>query len=409
MSIATLWRLNGLPVDRDLAAADALVTGLQRHLRTAWLISCLVQIQDRQQAYLSLVGCAGCMSERCEPGCRVEALRRTLRAVAPSLALSAVRRGLTPRPYTRAARAIPTRQAQPLTGNILHAWADARLIVTLRPGGMIGSAPLATGAALYVGADGPDPAPLLQTHGWRSWRQRTATAPDMPSTPQARVWAWPHPPYLLLPAPMAAASEPTMPDAAQPDQERITSLQNDQELPDRGAQPGAAFGLAASLAATLDRVFVGETLFATAQPTGVPASITRTTAGTPTTALPDPPSRWPHGPGQGNGAISPAVLESLISRMLTSESPYFQPDPAPGLTLKRMNVLLGDRHNEHSRAVLLWFDAAGLLDAPADEHQRWAAPRLLLTTDHDEIATRLHAIPLPTTEALDQAKREIKK
>lgn len=199
MSTKILWRIDGVSVDAPLNRPEALTTGLMRHLRTSGLVSSLVQIRDRQQAYVSLSGCVGCAHGRCEVGCRVEALRRTLRAAHPMITLTAVPRGMARRPYTRLAVAVPTAQAQPLTGELLHEWAEARLTVAFVPTPW---RQLAAGAALYVGAEGASPLARLRTLGWRAWAWWSSRAPDRPITPQPWLWIWPADPWLLLPTPV---------------------------------------------------------------------------------------------------------------------------------------------------------------------------------------------------------------
>lgn len=402
MRSLTLWRLNGAAPGLALADPEALPTGLRRHLRTAWLVTCLVQIRSRQQAYVGLVGCPGCAHGRCEAGCRVESLRRTLRAAAHPLALSPVRRGLAARPYTRHIVATPTRHARPLPPAVLLPWAEARLTVTLRPGPR---GRLLVGAALSVGADGPDPAATLRHLGWRAWRGWRAGAPDFPSAPQLRVWPYPGPPWLLLPT----AREPAGAELqGRPDPHGepadVASAEAQAE-----ASAEAALAAHARAAERLRRILGGEALAAPPQA----RAADRDGGGVPNGAGAAPDSAaadgWPAGPGQGNGAITPAVLAALFARLLNAAGPDGAQGAESGLTLRRMNLLLGDRHNEHSRAMLLWLAAAGLLAAPADAEQPWAAPRALTATDPDAVMARLRATALPTAAAVEQAKRTIKK
>jgi hypothetical protein len=72
------WRLEGATTE-FLPDAAGLAAGLRLHLAHAPLTSTLVQIGDPQRAYVALDGCGGCLRGRCEPGCRVELLRRLLR------------------------------------------------------------------------------------------------------------------------------------------------------------------------------------------------------------------------------------------------------------------------------------------------------------------------------------------
>jgi hypothetical protein len=398
MRSPTLWRINSSTPAQQPLALEALRTGLRRHLGAAWLVTCLVQIGERQQAYVGLEGCPGCLSSRCEAGCRVEALRRTLRAASSALTLSAVRRGLAERPYTRAVVALPTRRAEPLTGDLLQPWPEARLTITLRPG-LLGASGLAAGATLHVGEGGPDPAATLQLRGWRAWRQWRLRAPDFPTTPSLRVRALPHAPWLLLPATAAAAPAPTTPDEAGSGDETGPLVEG--ALVAEQPEPHGA------VASALSRVLAGETVF---RPADAPGSARAAGArGSGRSGVIEAPGIWPVGPGQGNGAITPAVLEGLFKRLCGEPASEGADCATTGLTLRRLNLLLGDRHNEHSRAVLLWLDAAGLLDAPADPAQPWDSPRALATSDTATIATKLRETALPTPEAVEQAKLAIKK
>ena len=111
---------------------DALDLGLRRHLQSNGanlLISTVMQIGQRQQAYVSLFGCAGCRDGRCAPGCRVELLRRTLRAAyGPTAAVNPCV-ALAQRPYQTIAVARPGPTSQPLTPAFVHRYGEARLMV----------------------------------------------------------------------------------------------------------------------------------------------------------------------------------------------------------------------------------------------------------------------------------------
>lgn len=394
----TLWRINGASPDLALADPEALPTGLRRHLRTAWLTICLVQIHTRQQVYVALAGCPGCAHDRCEAGCRVEALRRTLRAAAHPLSLGPVRRGLAERPYTRRAVAIPTRRARPLDPTMLQPWAEARLTVTLRPGPR---GRLLAGATLHVGTDGPDPAAVLRQLGWRAWRGWRTDAAGLPSAPQLRVWAYPGAPWMPLPCVVAPATPGPQEQAAAHEQPAANAAWGPADTADPGVLAEHA-----RLAERLGRILRGETVLTSPLARSPAASAGAAPAEAGRMEPAQPGGGWPDGPGAGNGAISPAVLEALIARLLDESGPERADS---GLTLRRMNLLLGDRHNEHSRAVLLWLEAAGLLATPADPDQPWAAPRALEVRDPAVIAARLRSAALPDAAAVERAKRTMKK
>jgi hypothetical protein len=165
-----------------------------------------------------------------------------------------------------------------------------------------------------------------------------------------------------------------------------------------------------AVAPMLKRLLDGEVVFRPARPASTASPVrgaaARAGGASDVAAL---GGLWPVGPGQGNGAITPAVLEGLFTRLCGEPLSSGSDDVSTDITLRRLNLLLGDRHNEHSRAVLLWLDAAGLLEAPADPAQPWAAPRRLVTNDAAAIAMKLREAPLPDPAAVEQAKRTMKK
>ncbi len=84
-----------------LRHAGLLADALRLHIEQADGLSTLVvQIGERQQAYLQAEGCPRCHQERCVAGCRVQLLQRGLRAGLPTSSLRLVRDGLQARPYT---------------------------------------------------------------------------------------------------------------------------------------------------------------------------------------------------------------------------------------------------------------------------------------------------------------------
>lgn len=160
------WRISDAAA---LAGGDlaTLATGLRHHLAVADLHSALVQIGDRQQAYVSLSGCPGCAAGRCVEGCRVDLLRRALRAAGGrAVALEPVAEGLNPLGYRSFLWAWPARRdATPLCGELLAGWQRARLVVhwhALPQRRLWASALLALGGEV----DGPPLAPRLAEAGW---------------------------------------------------------------------------------------------------------------------------------------------------------------------------------------------------------------------------------------------------
>jgi hypothetical protein len=149
-----------------------LTDGLALHLQHAPLTSLLVQRGGQGTAFLALGGCGACPTERCSLTCPAELLRCTLRAAwGPGVRLRPLPDGLLPVPYTRLVLATPTPDAQPLTGDLLQPYAEARLLSHAHQGRL--------GALLAVGADGPDPATVVRARGWQVW----------PIPPWATAWA----------------------------------------------------------------------------------------------------------------------------------------------------------------------------------------------------------------------------
>lgn len=198
----TLWRLGpAIPPDPD---HDALSAGLCNHLAHAGIGTCLIQIAEAQRAYVALAGCPGCQMGRCVVGCRVELLRRTLRAALGERAtLTLVRRGLDPLGYRRVIWAWPASAgAQPIDGAILAGWPRARMALSWRPSG-----PRRRVSALIAlgGAGGPDVTGPLRAHGWACQEAPTLARRWLadPFGPVAhwRSGALGGAPWLLLPAP----------------------------------------------------------------------------------------------------------------------------------------------------------------------------------------------------------------
>lgn len=228
----TLWRLSNTSWLTTASVVDthSLALGLRAHLLGDALCSAVVQIGAGQRGYLALRGCEGCAHSRCLPGCRVELMRRTLRAtMGEHTRLTMLHRGLDPFGYQHFLWTWPAKKdAQPLSGEVLAGWPRARMIARWQPG----QEQWDVGAVLALGGEtaGPDVAPRLQAYGWAS----------QPIPAQLARWA-PHPfgpllglrkghwqaePWLLLPAPAATAQSASVQD--EPATSRIEAVTTSQ-------------------------------------------------------------------------------------------------------------------------------------------------------------------------------------
>ncbi|MEI7770951.1 MAG: hypothetical protein WCI67_13215 [Chloroflexales bacterium] len=352
-----LWRLEtaGAPAPSDPAR---LLAGLRLHLDHAPLTTVLVQIGARRQGYVALRGCAGCVHDRCAPGCPGELLRRLLAQAAPALTLRPVPRGLAARPTTRVVLATPGRHPQPLDAALLTPWPEARLVIGWRTH----AARLQAGALLAVGADDPSPEAAVQARGWRAW--------PLPAR-LTRRWA-----QVALPTcPLHAGARNLTPTLCIPDGV-------DLDMP-----------TAAAVRPEIDARLANWLTLVMARPTTLGAD----TAPAPEEA---PPSRWPMGP-QG---LAPVALGALVAQILAEPSFQSTRKGQSGITKGRLAGLKYPGLSEPvARSLVVWFDRAGVLAPPEDGQGPWRAPRPFALTDLDRIATTLRATPLPTNEDVHAA------
>jgi hypothetical protein len=163
MSRRSLWRIDGfeaaVPMDSEKLAA-----GLRLHLQHAPLTTTVVQVGDIQRSYVALAGCGSCMRGTCEPGCYVALLRRLLHAVAPSLTLASVARGLRARRYSTLLACWPGEDAVALDGAVLATWPEARLTLHWSRAPHEGVA--VRGLLAIADADAA-PRAVLREMGWR--------------------------------------------------------------------------------------------------------------------------------------------------------------------------------------------------------------------------------------------------
>jgi hypothetical protein len=373
MAIRTLWRIAG--ASTTTAHPDRLIAGLRLHLRYAALTSVLMQIGAQQQAYVALVGCEGCAHGRCAPGCRADLFGRMLRASIPACDPRYVASGLAARPYTRAALAWPAPRAQALTGALLHAWAESRLVLHWPRAS--GRTPTVAALVLTSSA-GPEPASVLRSCGWRAIALpaplvlRLAKAPIPTGAPIGARWAGA--PTLLLAEPAVAVRA---------------------NLP---APPPHSHADDSVLAAWVEGVLAAATTPSPEQERTAPADDgpERAAAGPEDVA-----NGWPVGPC----GMRPAALAALIERMLTDPTVLRMDAPQisqRGLVYGRLAALSGVS-DELAKALMVWFDAAGILQEPARPERRWRQPRLLVHADPAWLAEQLRATPLPPAEAVRAA------
>lgn len=347
-----LFRLD--PADRDrISQPERLAASLAVHLAHAPLASVLARIGDTTRAYLSLTGCAGCHTGRCQPGCHADLLTRALHAAGiaqPAL----IPGGLACRPFTRATLARPGAAAQPLDETLLAPWPEARLIVHWQDARTVA-------ALLATSGDGPTPTTVLRRAGWLpvplanrlplAWARR----PMPPTLPFPGRWQGE--PFLLLPrrspAPHAATIEP--------------------------APSHVDILLAGWLRQVID------------SPTAALHAM-RADSSVPTAPSIVGDIDWPEGP---NG-MPAATLADLLPRLLAE--PAFESSRAgqSGISKGR---LVGLRHSAltdaTARALMVWFDRAGILMPPEQGQGPWRAPRRFAIQDLVAIVARLRATPLP--------------
>jgi hypothetical protein len=336
--------------------APPLVDGLRLHLAHAPLDCIVMQIGARQQSYVGTTGCAGCPHDRCDPGCPMALLRRTLTQALPSTATRLTRGSLATRPYTRAVLATPLRTAQALTAAHLGGWPEARLTVSwLR----MRRSQRRVAALLAVGADGPDPAAHLRMLGWQPWPLSQRLAQAVVRLPVAGHAPRTLDPTLVLPSGLLNDPLHTNTESLEP------SLTPEQD---------------AALADWLHAI-----------QHGTPEAVTDTRVLADTAHE----SIWPSGPH----GLPPAALATLVAQILAEPSFQSTRKGQSGISKGR---LVGLKHpaltEPIARALMVWFDRADVLAAPEHGQSPWRAPRPFALTDCDQIAGRLRGTPLPTND-----------
>jgi hypothetical protein len=351
MARLTLWRLNTEEPARLEVALERVIAPYLAH---SPLTAVLVRLGDATRAYLILHSCDGCKSGRCVPGCRADLLRRALRAERLG-ELVPVPSGLAKRPYRRLAYAVPRKRAAVLTADLLARWPEARLVIQWRRAGSSG---VACAAQLLVSAVGPSPAAALRAQGWWAlpvlrtlWRRSTAPAP----LPFPLRSPWGKPPFLPLPS--QASETTTLPATIEP------------------------LTIDALLTEWLTTALEAPAAFLAEHSTAQQVSSTEET------------SDWPVGPG----ALSPSILATLVPQLLAEPSFRCERAGQSGITKGRLASLKHAKITEPTaRALMVWFERAGVLAPAASGGGPWRAPRTFVTDDVAQIAERLRATPLPS-------------
>lgn len=369
-STRQLWRLKRSDSRPLPADAMALADGFQLHISHTAIESVLVQIGAEQQSYVAMRGCGGCTRGRCEPGCHVDMFQRLLERHGSGLALQHVADGLASRPYTRAVLALPGREPQ-LHSRLLHAWPDARLVVSWRAGKR---QRVQAAALLLVGADGPSPSRVLREHGWQPWPLHRVLG---------RRWMYrPVPPALPLTLPQRGAPTLLLPARRPLVCPPTPALNRDPRLdtqPARSRDPG----LDTQMTTWLTSLLAHPHLPVEEAPTP------------PQEAAPSP---WPTGPG----TLAPAALGTLVAQLIAEPSFQSERKGQSGLSKSRLVKHAGLSENV-ARALMVWFDRAGVLAPPEDGQGPWRAPRPFALTDLEHIAAKLRDTPLPTGEDIRAA------
>ena len=162
-SLRTIWRIDGMTATTAIDHAR-LADGLRLHVAHSPLTTVAMQIADRQQCYVVLDGCPGCLTEQCRIGCRAALFRRLLPACIAGVEVCpvAVPQGFARRPYRRGVLAWPGPDAQSLNATLLQPWNEARLIIHWT----VVRTTVRSSALIMISAEDPDPAAQLRAAGW---------------------------------------------------------------------------------------------------------------------------------------------------------------------------------------------------------------------------------------------------
>lgn len=94
----------------------------------------------------------------------------------------------------------------------------------------------------------------------------------------------------------------------------------------------------------------------------------------------------------------------LIEQLIAEPSFQSTRKGQSGLSKGRLAGLRAAGLSENvARALMVWFDRAGVLAQPEDGQSPWRAPRPFPLTDLNAIAVKLRDTPLPTSEEIRAA------
>jgi hypothetical protein len=396
---------------------------LQHHLtglvRECGLVTVLVQRRQQQRLYTRLPGCTRCgLDVSHEEGCRSGILERVFRATLPGTRMQRTDDGLVAQPLTHMVLAAPTSQARPLDGRVLHPWQEARLMVWCHHGLRQPSAVALLAAAGNV----PVLADTVREQGWRvlplhrlPGGARLLRMLSAAALPPVRVplpfWLMPaHRPFVPLPVPPRAADGNTSGDGLPSQQERQrTTDALARVLLAGGADPARLPGMA-----TLDVACppvppahersnghrngsAHQHHHADAQTT--PDGDEAAAALADSVAAMEEPDE--EAPAEGTDALPPDFPTGpagwpphLVEQAVTGYRDLFL---AQGGVPKKdiiRPIRAFSREPRVADAVLAWLNNSGIF-TPASGPDPWNRPRVFVTTDLTDLATRLRQTPVP--------------
>lgn len=169
-----LWRIEGRCREPNTAAWQH---GLTLHLLFQSLTAIMVRRDGVTRHYLALEGCPHCRLDGCGRVCHRVLFAQLVQTTLPGLTLTPVRQLAQRTTEARRLVAVPRRaHTRLLDADFLSPWREGHLTTTwsrlqAKP------QPIMVGAALVVGAGGPDPARALMAAGWRIPRLANLNGP----------------------------------------------------------------------------------------------------------------------------------------------------------------------------------------------------------------------------------------